>query len=527
MCGIVAYWAKEALLTKDQYDILLTGAEERGQNGIGISIFHKNKTWFVIKNLETYSKAKKEILKRIVEEMKIGSIMLVNCRATPETEPASTTFEQLQPICKDGLFLVHNGGVTDSVVKEWDCKMTTAIDSEYIIEAYKKYGNNMNEAMEHLSGSFAFVMYDGNKDKLFSVTSFNPLAHMYIRGYGYFLHSSNDCLEKVLFDITKQCRDGMNVWEAWYHHYLDGYSIIETDIQSGFQSPTTYKPYFLYPENNKPKSDKKVALVCCSGGIDSSLTAYVLHKCGYDVTMIHFLYGQKSEACEKWAIEQLTATTGIKNKIIDVRNIFNFQGSMLLDKDVQIDTGGDKIKSTIAWTPGRNAIFSSIMFAEAENIILTENVEKVYIASGWAQLSEETGGYPDNSFKFIEALNELKKYGYITGHKMEFLPVMQKLLKTEEWMLGDYLKFPFLYTVSCDNPIMGTSGIPILCTECGSTKLSCTAAYRAGIEDPRMFNHNYLDAIINVEVGTLPTITEIINRLILPDTDKNTLYLMV
>ena len=67
---------------------------------------------------------------------------------------------------------------------------------------------------------------------------------------------------------------------------------------------------------------------------------------------------------------------------------------------------------------------------EVENIILNENVGKVYIASGWAQLSEECGGYADNSFKFIGALDELKKYGYITGHKMEFLPVMQRLLKT-------------------------------------------------------------------------------------------------
>ena len=164
---------------------------------------------------------------------------MVNCRATPETEN-ETTVENMQPISKDGIVLVHNGGVTKEVVKDWDCEMQTNMDSEYIIEAYKKHGNNIKIAMENISGSFAFVMHDSKKDKLFAVTSFNPLAHMYIRGYGYFYHSDNDILSQVLHSLTGQSYDGMNVWESWYHHYLDGYSIIETDLQSGFQSNQKY-----------------------------------------------------------------------------------------------------------------------------------------------------------------------------------------------------------------------------------------------------------------------------------------------
>jgi 7-cyano-7-deazaguanine synthase in queuosine biosynthesis len=124
--------------------------------------------------------------------------------------------------------------------------------------------------------------------------------------------------------------------------------------------------------------------------------------------------------------------------------------------------------------------------AFAETAILNYNYKRVWLSAGWAQLSEETGGYPDNSYKFNKALEMMKRYGYITGYRIEFLPVLQNLTKTECWKLGDALDFPFHYTVSCDNPEMH-NGRPLLCMDCGSTKLSTIAADRAGIRDHRLF----------------------------------------
>jgi len=523
MCGIVSYWSKESVLSRKDYDILFTGAEQRGQDGIGICIVDLKTTKHVsYKMTKTYSECKENVLDFIVMNMKVNNLLLGICRATPETEPI-TSIEQLQPIIKDGLYLIHNGGVTESVVKDWDCKLTTSIDSEYIIEAYKKYGNNMKNAMENISGSFAFVLYDSKKDKLFSVTSFNPLAHMYSRGYGYFLSSDNNTLENVLQNMTNQSSDGVNVWESWYHHYLQGYSIIETDIQSGFQSNYSYEPMFLYPNEikEKPKNKNKV-IVCCSGGIDSGLSALVLKNAGYDVTMYHFKYGQKAQDAEEWAVKKLAKKMDMDLIIKDVRNLFDFKQSMLLDDNIEIDTGTDKIKSTIAWVPGRNAIFTTILLAEAENMILTEGYEKVYISAGWAQLSEETGGYPDNSFKFSDSINEFKNYGYITGTKIDFLPVMQKITKTEEWILGDYLDFPFEYTVSCDNPKMDNDGTPILCKQCGSTKLSIIASRRAGIADNRRFN-SFISPADNITKINGFDIVDIIDRLVLTKKEKDSI----
>ena len=197
MCGIVCYWAMESVLTRHQYDQLFTGAEFRGQDGFGVTI--KGQAIKSLKVLGPYSSERNNVLDFVEQFMGVGDILIASCRATPETE-RYTTMEMLQPIEAGNpvnIILSHNGGVTDSVKDSIDFDYQTNIDSEAIIAAYLQFGCNMKNAMEFLSGSFAFVMLDINKNKLYGVTSFNPLAHMYIKGYGYFYHSDNEVLGQV------------------------------------------------------------------------------------------------------------------------------------------------------------------------------------------------------------------------------------------------------------------------------------------------------------------------------------------
>ncbi len=521
MCGIAGYWAKEANLSHDQWKILVEGAFSRGQDGIGIVVINKEGIVFDYKeegfNKTTIDSASSFLYSRV----KVGSIALLLCRATPETEK-ETTFSMLQPIINDDLYLVHNGGVTESIRDEiGEFPYTTDIDSEMILACYRKNSNNMKQCMEKLVGSFSFIMFDKRKNKLYAVTSFNPLAHMYIRGYGYFLHSDNDFLSKLLFSLTGQTQDGVNVWESWYHHYIDGYTIVETDIQSGFQFKQKYSPRFLHPTWGKTKTEVTKVLVVGSGGIDSSLTAFILSKLGYEITLVHFLYGQKSMTSELWAIEQMSKHLGCKNQIIDLRPFYSSlpEKGMLTSDDIDINSGSNFIKSTIAWSSGRNSIFASMAMAIGESMITSNQTDRIVISAGWYQLSEEVGGYPDNSFQFNNALESLKNYGYISGNNISFLPVMQRLTKTEEWVLGSKLLFPFRLTVSCDNPKF-IDGLPHLCTECGSTKLSILASDRAGVPDPRIFLTDR--PILSNRIKT-PSIENIINRLVLPEKDKNKL----
>jgi len=526
MCGIVCYWARESLLTRHQYHLLLKGAEQRGQDGFGIAIYDKRKG-AVSKLLVdgSYSSEKHNILDWVENVIEVGCVLIASCRATPETEK-ETTMDMLQPIVYDNYVLSHNGGVTDSVKDSLAYNYRTDIDSEAIIAYYFKNGRNMKRAMEDLSGSFAFVMLDTDKEKLYAVTSFNPLAHMYIKGSGYFYHSDNEVLAQVLESITGTRRDGMNVWESWYHHYLPGYTIIETDLDSGTQSHTEFTPRFLHPRWDSLESEwNHKTYVIASGGIDSGLTTYLLNLIGRDPCMIHFAYGQKAEEAEFWAVQHLSDKFDIPYLVFDLKDLYHklVDPSMLLKNKIPISSGGDDLKSTVAWVAGRNAIFASIVMAFAETSILNWNYSHVDIASGWAQLSEETGGYPDNSFYFQQALNELKNFGYITGKRINFLPVLQRITKTECWALGHALHFPFELTVSCDNPKM-IGGAPYLCPDCGSTKLSIIAADRANVKDNRCFTTERPTLSKPTSVSGLRTI---IDRLVLTQAEKEKLRNML
>jgi len=534
MCGIVVYWAKESVLEKQQYYDLFKAAAMRGSDGFNLAIFDKDEggAWFggPRTDMNRGNKFDQEHASEAIDfaqrRMKVGSVLMAHFRATPETEK-QTTFDMLQPISfqrKDmkPLYLVHNGGVTDSIRDELKSKCKTRIDSEMIPAMYEDCGRNMKTAMEKLSGSFAFVMLDAEKKKLYAVTSFNPLAHMYVRGYGYFLHSSNEALAEVLFSLTGQKLDGVNVWESWYHHYIDGYTIIETDLESGFQFKTSYRPRFLHPVwNSLEEGSREKVIVVASGGVDSGLTAWIFRLLGFNVELLHFKYGQKSEEAELHAVRKLSEALDCDFTIIDLYDMYQALGdvSMLTEKSLKIESGGDKLKSTIAWVAGRNAIFASIAMARAESLITSGQVDRVMISAGWYQLSEEVGGYPDNSFLFADALERLRMSGYITGSRISFVPILQRLTKTEEWKLGQYLNFPFELTVSCDSPAM-IEGKPHLCTECGSTKLSMIAADRAGVDDNRLFLSDR-KRLSEETVGL--NIERIIGRLMILDEQKKKL----
>jgi len=531
MCGIFAIWLRETgNLSSDQWLSILEGAEKRGGDSLGIHLKKKGQT---LKYLPPYDL--RQIAQVLCSVTTIDEVVIGISRATPETEIKSSDYRSIQPIILDSptasvqrsLSLVHNGSVADdlndSLKKNYPFR--TEVDSEGILWAYIEHGRNMKSAMEWLKGAFAFILIDEQKNKLYSVVGYNPLSHMYIRGTGYFLHSDLDTLRSVCQDITGATRDGMNVWESWYCHELAPYTIIETDLESGFQFVDSFIPNYDHPTWDKHLDNTvEPAVVIASGGIDSGMTAALLSLAGYSVTMLHFHYGQRSEQSEAWAARNLALKLAVALEIKDISNLFRGFSSQLMDKS-DITTGTRRgIKSTIAWVPGRNAIFTTIAAAMAEDKILKRNHKVVYLASGFAQLSEESGGYPDNSGRFMSALENMFQFGYITADRIKFLPVLQNLTKTETWFLGKAINFPFQYTVSCDNPIYNSGHDTVhLCEECGSTKLSRWAAARAGVHDPRKFySSGSIQDEKTVDDQTIMPLDlkKIIDKLLLPEDRK-------
>jgi glucosamine 6-phosphate synthetase-like amidotransferase/phosphosugar isomerase protein len=265
MCGITAYFARESVPDFKVIDTLFKGMMKRGMDGFGVCWIHNDKKAgrkikLVHKSAKNYTDQENiDLVKNnIYPQMNIGDVLIAIQRAAPETEGATDSKriqETMQPIWieEDGLCCIHNGAVSNRIhreLQEWakisgEYKFKTEIDSESIIAAYCKYKRNMKNAMEYLSGGFALIMYDQQKDSLIVVNDHMQIAHGYIRGLGFMLHSDNDIIGEVIQDVTGMNRDGVFLWESHYHHFLDGGAIREIDLQSGFMSKTKYTPRYI------------------------------------------------------------------------------------------------------------------------------------------------------------------------------------------------------------------------------------------------------------------------------------------
>lgn len=264
MCGISAFFARESIPDFSVIDKLFSDMQKRGCDGFGCTwirnINGKRIIDLTYRNIKNYSdpECKKKIKDEIYPQLKIGDVLIGIQRAAPETEVATDVNrieKTLQPVVNKnhGLVVVHNGACSRRIedeLRQWsiktrEYKFHTDIDSESILCAIVKYQRNLKNAFEYLSGGFAVIGFDEQKDSLFVANDHMQIAHGYIRGIGFFLHSDNETLTDIIFDITKCKRNGICIWETFYNHFLDGHAIREIDLQSGFMTKTKYTPRYI------------------------------------------------------------------------------------------------------------------------------------------------------------------------------------------------------------------------------------------------------------------------------------------
>lgn len=275
MCGITAFFARESSIDYNHLDTLFMGCERRGQDGFGFTLIKKDiqgnrKIDYTYRNSKPYSLCKDEVRDQISLHggIGIGELIIAITRAAPETEGSTdeNRIEQtMQPIVslENGLVVVHNGAVSNKIHQElkinsrnYGYEFKTDIDSEAILAAYCIKERNMKDAMEYLSGGFASIIFDGKKDMLYTIVDFKPLAHSYLKGLGFFLHSDVECIRDVIYKYTGCNRDGEFLWESWYGHLLSP-GIREIDLQSGFMRKIKYSPRYITQtwDSNYKKSE--------------------------------------------------------------------------------------------------------------------------------------------------------------------------------------------------------------------------------------------------------------------------------
>jgi len=220
----------------------------------------------------------------------------------------------------------------------------------------------------------------------------------------------------------------------------------------------------------------KKAVCLLSGGLDSSVTAYIAKKQGYEIYALTIKYGQRHKK-EIDSAKQIASSLNAKKHVIIDLNLRKFGGSSLTDKtlDIEIDHKlediGKKIPST--YVPARNTIFLSIALAYAEVV----NAETIFIGA----TATDYSGYPDcrpEYFKAFQKMADLATKKGVQGKKIKIKTPLLKLSKKDIVKKGSKLRVPFEKTWSC------YKGRTKACGRCDSCLLRLKGFKEANMKDP-------------------------------------------
>ena len=407
--------------------------------------------------------------------MSQGDLLLTNHRAAPETEGSEGT----QPVVIQkpngrSVVVTHNGSVSQFIIeelKELGYKFTTSIDSEAIIHAIDYFKWDIKAAMEYLSGGFAFILYDAEFKRLYSVCTHNPLYVGYAKGYGMVWHS----IEEAVSGFISECRriptekTGICMWEDYYWDLHKENTIVTYDLDSGMMTEEKFEPRYMHPKFNTftyANKNRVKTLVAASGGLDSTTTLATLKAANMNPEAVHFKYGHRGEECELMARETVTRKLDIPLITFDISESMKMldKGGMLTGENERVYTGtAESLKTTAAWTCFRNGFFATYMGALAESYIVKHLCDSVYLTGGFLQLTE-SGSYPDNSERFMSSFIKFAQFASIVGNRIKPLYSLCNLLKAEQFLLLEYLGLldelePHL--ISCDRPKVVT--LPDVC----------------------------------------------------------------
>lgn len=218
------------------------------------------------------------------------------------------------------------------------------------------------------------------------------------------------------------------------------------------------------------------AVVLASGGLDSTVTAAVARRDGYDVYLLTVAYGQR-HAVEVERAGQVAAALGVRRHLIVDADLQAIGGSALTG-DVPVPKNRTELdrgrEIPITYVPGRNLIFLSLAAAYAE--VLEASV--IYFGANVLDYS----GYPDCSPEFIRAFEAAVRIGTKAGVEGRGIGVRAPLLtmtKAEIIRLGMKLNVPFHLTHSCYDPIGA-----LACGQCDSCVIRKRGFWEAGVVDP-------------------------------------------
>ncbi|MEJ2373259.1 MAG: 7-cyano-7-deazaguanine synthase QueC, partial [Sulfurimonas sp.] len=172
------------------------------------------------------------------------------------------------------------------------------------------------------------------------------------------------------------------------------------------------------------KETIKKAVCIMSGGMDSTLAAYMMKNKGYEIVGVHFNYDQRTQTKELQCFEAICNELDVKQKyILDLDFFAKLGASALTDKNIDVPTSGVEEGVPVTYVPFRNGIFLSMAAAIAEK----EGASVIAIGV----VEEDSSGYPDCREHYIEAMQKAINLGTKDETNIEIKMPLVHLKKSE------------------------------------------------------------------------------------------------
>lgn len=220
--------------------------------------------------------------------------------------------------------------------------------------------------------------------------------------------------------------------------------------------------------------DKCVILY--SSGLDSLVNLFILKDLWKLEPILLFInYNQKAVDLEFEMTNKIATKYDLK--LVYKKLNLNVNSKLINDKsDINTDASDDR-EAPVDLVPYRN-----IMLAH-QGILTAREFNAKYVAFGFN--ISEAGAYPDNTTRFLDALNNL----YLSSTYYPYEPIIRFIsgsihfTKTELVMLGKYLNADFNLSASCYYPVNNKA-----CGKCASCKFRIEAFKRANVKDLIEYN---------------------------------------
>jgi 7-cyano-7-deazaguanine synthase len=231
------------------------------------------------------------------------------------------------------------------------------------------------------------------------------------------------------------------------------YIIFLTEFQSIYR---TLPSYLLTVKETSMK--KEAAMVCFSGGQDSTTCLFWAKKHFKHVESVCFTYGQKHSA-ETMVAHSIADNAGIPFQLLDVSLLGQLSCNSLTNSSIEMDTEKPSDSYPNTFVPGRNMVFLTLA------AILARSKGIFNLVTGVSEA--DFSGYPDCRDTFIRSLNVTLNLA-MDEQFIIHTPLMDKN-KSEVWEMADKLEVFDLIrnqTLTCYNGILADG-----CGHCPACKL--------------------------------------------------------